>query len=94
MDLGGDPALAKKIILTRACEVSPDVRVEKIADSLCSMGHKVSVLAWNRVDTLPRAGDQEFWRNQAISNPSGIRHWDEAATEDALVLACAFRKSA
>jgi glycosyltransferase involved in cell wall biosynthesis len=49
----GNPVLTKKIILTRACEVSPDVRVEKIADSLCSLGHSVSVLAWNRGEKLP-----------------------------------------
>lgn len=44
--------MTKKIILTRACEVSPDVRVEKIADSLACLGHSVSVLAWNRGDKL------------------------------------------
>jgi len=45
--------LANRIIITRACEVSPDVRVEKIADSLSSLGHSVSVLAWNRGEELP-----------------------------------------
>jgi glycosyltransferase involved in cell wall biosynthesis len=53
-------ALAKKIIITRACEVSPDVRVEKIADSLCSLGHNVSVLAWNRGDGLPERETKTF----------------------------------
>jgi glycosyltransferase involved in cell wall biosynthesis len=49
----GVPVLTKKIILTRGCEVSPDVRVEKIAETLSSMGHSISVLAWNRGDKLP-----------------------------------------
>jgi glycosyltransferase involved in cell wall biosynthesis len=52
--------LAKKIIITRACEVSPDVRVEKIADSLCSLGHSVSVLAWNRGKMLPERETRSF----------------------------------
>jgi glycosyltransferase involved in cell wall biosynthesis len=52
--------LTKKIILTRACEVSPDVRVEKIARSLCSLGHSVSVLAWNRGDKLPERETTSF----------------------------------
>lgn len=57
---GGGPPLAKKIIITRACDVPPDVRVEKIADSLCSLGHSVSVLAWNRGDELPRREIRSF----------------------------------
>jgi len=48
-----DTVLAMKIIVTRACEVSPDVRVEEIADSFSSLGHSVSVLAWNRGEELP-----------------------------------------
>jgi glycosyltransferase involved in cell wall biosynthesis len=52
--------LTKKIILTRACEVSPDVRVEKIADSLSSLGHSVLVLAWNRGDKLPERETASF----------------------------------
>lgn len=52
--------MAKKLILTRACEVSPDVRVEKIADSLCSLGHSVSVFAWNRGDELPERETTSF----------------------------------
>lgn len=52
--------MTKKIILTRACEVSPDVRVEKIADSLSSLGHSVLVLAWNRGDKLPERETASF----------------------------------
>jgi glycosyltransferase involved in cell wall biosynthesis len=52
--------LTKKIILTRACEVSPDVRVEKIAETLSSLGHSVSVLAWNRGDWLPERESRSF----------------------------------
>ena len=40
--------------------MSPDVRVEKIADSLCSMGHSISVLAWNRGDKLAERETTSF----------------------------------
>lgn len=34
--------------------------MEKIADSLCSLGHSVSVLAWNRGDKLPEQESRSF----------------------------------
>jgi glycosyltransferase involved in cell wall biosynthesis len=52
--------LAKNIIITRACDFPPDVRVEKIADSLHSLGHNVSVLAWNRGEQLPARETRNF----------------------------------
>ena len=52
--------MTKKLILTRGCEVSPDVRVEKIAETLSSLGHSVSVLAWNRGDKLPERESTSF----------------------------------
>jgi len=52
--------LTKRLILTRACEVAPDVRVEKIAETLSSLGHSVSVLAWNRGDKLPERESRSF----------------------------------
>ena len=36
------------------------MRVEKIADSLCALGHSVSVLAWNRGDKLPERETTSF----------------------------------
>lgn len=69
--------MAKKILITRACEVSPDVRVEKIADSLYCLGYDVTVLAWNRGDKLPdreprRFGEIRRFRIQA-GYGSGIK---------------------
>ena len=40
-----------RIILIRATEVMPDPPVEKMANTLISQGHKVTILAWDRANT-------------------------------------------
>ncbi len=60
----------KKVILVRANDVSPDVRVEKIAGSLHTMGYTVKVLAWNRIDTLPLKETRTFGEIQRIHIPA------------------------
>ena len=40
-----------RIVLIRATEVMPDPPVEKMANTLISQGHSVSILAWDRSDT-------------------------------------------
>ena len=71
MDWRGNPALTKKIIITRACDVPPDVRVEKIADSLCAMGHNVSVFAWNRGEKFPEREAKSFGEIRRFRIPAG-----------------------
>ncbi len=63
--------MAKKIIITRACDVPPDVRVEKIADSLCALGHNVSVFAWNRGDKLPEREAKSFGEVRRFGTRAG-----------------------
>lgn len=40
-----------RIVLIRATEVMPDPPVEKMANTLISQGHSVTILAWDRSDT-------------------------------------------
>lgn len=40
-----------RIILIRATEVMPDPPVEKMANTLISQGHSVTILAWDRANT-------------------------------------------
>jgi len=61
--------LTKKIILTSACEVAPDVRVEKIAETLSLLGHGISVLAWNRRDKSPEREAKGFGEIRRFKEP-------------------------
>ncbi|MDO4746490.1 MAG: glycosyltransferase family 4 protein [Bacillota bacterium] len=40
-----------RIVLVRATEVMPDPPVEKMANTLISQGHRVTILAWDRSNT-------------------------------------------
>jgi hypothetical protein len=41
-------------------KLPPDVRVEKIAETLSLLGHGISVLAWNRGDKSPEREAKGF----------------------------------
>lgn len=45
-----------RIVLIRATEVMPDPPVEKMANTLISQGHSVTILAWDRSNTYAERG--------------------------------------
>ena len=45
-----------RIVLIRATEVMPDPPVEKMANTLISHGHSVTILAWDRSNTYAERG--------------------------------------
>ena len=47
-----------RIVLIRATEVMPDPPVEKMANTLISHGHSVTILAWDRSNTYAEKEDR------------------------------------
>jgi glycosyltransferase involved in cell wall biosynthesis len=59
-----------RIVICRSNPIDPDPRVEKIARSLASAGHSVSLLGWDRTGKLPVSGSLD--PSSSASEPNKI----------------------
>ena len=55
----------KKVVLIRSNPVSPDPPVEKVADTLLSLGFKVTVIGWDRNSNEDKTEELKLERGNA-----------------------------